>query len=156
MFLNIILVVVLLILLYKSSDIIAYFARAKRNSQSVEKFDIKYIDDAVANASHNANDVLPDNSVVSTDNISSHELTTQDCSDNECAQIDAFRNKFFSFSDRINNSTHLSDAVDMVNITNKAQDYNTGQTIADIYDDLTKANKYKGGNSQCRIITPNI
>lgn len=147
---NILLVIILIILLIKFTDIINIF---KRN----EKFDVKYVDEAISNLpqkKNTVNDVVPDGSVVPMDNIMSYELYSKNAEDAECDRIDNYRHKFFEFNDRINQTTHLGDPVDAINITNKAQDYNIGASIADIYDDLV-GNPYKDTrNSQCKIITP--
>lgn len=71
------------------------------------------------------------------------KIPVENCQDEECERIDNYRHKFFEFNDRINHNTHLNDAVDNINITNKASDYMIGKTIAEIYDDLVNTNAYK-------------
>ena len=129
---NTILIIVLIILLIKFTDIINIFKRD-------EQFDVKYVDEVISNLPQKKktiNDVVPNGSVVPIDNIMSYEQYDKNCEDAECERIDNYRHKFFEFNDRINQTTHLGDPVDAINITNKAQDYNIGTSIADIYDDL--------------------
>lgn len=62
------------------------------------------------------------------------------CLDDETRKrTDDYRKRFFEFSDRINNTTHLGDPVDNINITDKSRNYVLGGTIANIYDDLVDA-----------------
>lgn len=153
MIVNIILIVLLVILVIKYKDIARIFSGKDKR----EAFDIKYVDEAISDLPvepRHINSVLPDGSTLIADNITSHERLTRNCADAECARIDNHRHKFFEFNDRINHNTHLNDPVDNINITNKAQDYMIGKTIANIYDDLVNSNEYKDGNEQCRIITP--
>jgi len=140
MILNIILVTVVLILIFKYSDII------KALNKSKEEFDIKYVDEPINKLPTLKKDiynVVPNGSVFLPDNIAFHEQITQNCKDSECDRIDNYRHKFFEFNDRINQTTHLIDPVDNINATNKAQDYLLGGKISDIYDDLVNSNKYK-------------
>jgi uncharacterized protein with von Willebrand factor type A (vWA) domain len=84
----------------------------------------------------------------------SYELYDQPQTEEEINEIDNFRVNFFAFNDHINNTTHLLDAVDNINITNKAQNYNVGTNISQIYDDLVNSNQYKSKESSlCRNIT---
>ena len=152
MIVNIILIVLLVILVVKYKDIVRIFSGKNKK----EAFDIKYVDEAISDLPvepHHINSVLPNESTLIADNITSHERLTRNCEDAECAKIDSYRKHFFQFNDRINNSSHLGDPVDNINITNKAQDYPIGKTIANIYDDLVNSNEFKGGNEQCRILT---
>lgn len=153
MIVNIILIVLLVILVVKYKDIVRMFSGKDKK----ESFDIKYVDETISDLPiepRHINSVLPHGSTLAADNITSYERLMKNCEDAECARIDNYRHKFFEFNDRINHNTHLHDSVDNINITNKAQDYMIGKTIANIYDDLVNSNEYKDGNVQCRIITP--
>lgn len=81
--------------------------------------------------------VLPDGSSFKTDNIAFHEMLAKDCPNKDRERTDNYCNHFFDFRNRIWHNSHLDDPVDYINITNKAQDYELGKSIADIYDDLT-------------------
>lgn len=100
-------------------------------------------------------EILPDSSVFVPDNIMSFEKNDNSCQSEECERIDNYRNKFFAFQDRLNGNSHLNDSVDNINITNKAQNYNIGTSVADIFDDLVNSNQYKSETSElCNNITP--
>lgn len=57
----------------------------------------------------------------------------------EDSKIEKYRNNFFSFNNRINHNTHLSDPVDKINL----MDSNIGRNIGDIYDELVGVDNYK-------------
>lgn len=68
---------------------------------------------------------------------------TQTMPSTESEMIDNYRINFFKFNDHINNTSHLMDSVDALNMTNNAQDYRNGLEISHIYDDLVAGIKYK-------------
>lgn len=63
--------------------------------------------------------------------------------DYEQDEIDKYNNTFFSFGTRINNSSHLMDPVDNVNLINRSGKGLKGKSISAIYDKLTNAREYK-------------
>jgi alpha-glucuronidase len=149
MMINLILFVLLVALIVKYKDIMMIFNRNVRGKK--ELFDAKHIDNSVSrlqkgqyeqNVSRTVNDVFPDGNQFTENNIVSHGRLPGNCERDECDRIDNYRRNFFGFNDRINHNTHLDDPVDMINISNKGEDYFIGQKISDIYDDLTK-NNYK-------------
>jgi len=119
-------------------------------------FFIKYISHNTKEPFELPNIVKPRNYDVDDKSISSHESylrNNETHDDPERDMIDTYRRNFFSFGDRVNNSSHLNDPVDNLNITNNANDFNVGANIADIYDTIVNTNNYKdGNNSMCKNI----
>jgi len=146
MLVNIVLIVILLLLIYKYTNI-------ENTSTHNENFDINYRDNDITThiPINYEGQILPDSSMFKANNIAEHERYYHTCDDDECARIDNHRHKFFEFNDRINHNSHLGDSVDNINITNKACDYDIGMNISDVYDDLVNTNEYKTQfNSLCR------
>lgn len=154
---NIILLIIVIILIWNYKTIQNFLYKKNVSSNSTEDFDIMYSDETISylpQKGKNINSVVPDGSVIPIDNIMSFEQTTIPQNDKECDEINNYRVNFFAFNDRINNTSHLDDAVDNINITNKAQNYKLGVSIANIYDDLVNSNKYKSNESSlCKNIT---
>jgi len=102
------------------------------------------------------NDVIPNGSIMKPDNMNYYEMEPETYSEYECDRIDKYRNNFFSFNNKINNSSHQTDAVDMINMSDKAQKYPIGMSVADVFDNLTKDNYKTLKTSQCRIPDANL
>jgi len=153
---NIILIIIAILLIFNFDRIKNFFYKNNSLNEN-EEFDIMYSDKTINHLPQkrkNINSVVPDGSVVVNDNIMSYEQYDIPQTADECNEIDKHRVNFFAFNDRINNTSHLNDSVDNINITNKAQNYNLGVSVANIYDDLVNSNQYKSNESSlCKNIT---
>lgn len=71
------------------------------------------------------------------------KIITDPCYDAESDNVDKYRNEFFSFQTRINNTSHLNDPVDNINIVGLENPDMIGKNISEIYDELVNSNDYK-------------
>lgn len=143
MIINIILVILLIYLIY---------IYKQRNDQTYKKTET--FDDIPANMTDiyrvrpyiNNNELKKDlDQATATSNV--HELDYPQMADkNERDRNEKFRNRFFDFRNKINNTSHLNDPVDNINMTNNAQTFANGESIGDIYDKLVNSYDYKTKN----------
>lgn len=79
-------------------------------------------------------------------NIHKLDLQTSQ-TDLERDMIGDFNNNFFNFQNHIWHNSHLTDSVDNMNATNNANNYDIGNTIAAVYDDVVNSRNYKTNNT---------
>lgn len=124
---NFILVILLIILLVNYGRIINFF----KNNENYEN-----VNPCIVPISKNK--IVPYNDITQPDSNTLFIEHDEKYNDTERNRIDKYCNNFFAFNDRINNTSHLQDVVDNINITNKAQDFDIGMNISTIYDNLVK------------------
>lgn len=154
MIINIILLLILIYFVHK------YLADQRKDASKVEKFDYENIPKNIKSVydmnqteyPKNVNDIRPYinnkelNEALANDIAMSnvHELDYPQILDQHNRERnDKFRNRFFAFRNKINNTTHLNDPVDNMGMTNNAQMFENGDTIGNIYDKLVNSYDYK-------------
>lgn len=123
----------LYILVVCFSIYLIYLLYSKQSQQPTEEFAINY------------EPTEPDN--IHLRDFNRNECVSKSvCYDEEGDKIDKYRNDFFGFQTRINNSSHLNDPVDNINITGLENPDLVGKNISEIYDGLVNSNDYKTYN----------
>jgi len=126
MWVNIFLVIVLFFLLINFGTM----SNNKKDTKQLEQFMINYNEDSSDN-------------IHMIDAIHNKQVVEDPFYDKKTAETDMYRNNFFSFQNRINNTSHLGDPVDNMNINGLSGKQVIGKDIAEIYDELVNSNDYK-------------